>query len=82
MTLFRRHIIALLALIGTASALPAHGAVVPVPSKAKSIAAQRVPGAKFVDISRSGGQYRVRMLRKDGRVVDVLIDAATGRVLN
>jgi len=30
MTLFRRHIIALLALIGTASALPAHGAVVPV----------------------------------------------------
>ena len=52
------------------------------PSKAKSIAARRVPGAKFVDISRSGGQYRVRMLRKDGRVVDVLIDAATGRVLN
>lgn len=52
------------------------------PSKAKSIAARRVPGAKFVDISRSGGQYRVRMLRKDGRVVDVLIDATTGRVLN
>ena len=52
------------------------------PSKAKSIAASRVPGAKFVDISRSGGQYRVRMLRKDGRVVDVLIDATTGRVLN
>ena len=52
------------------------------PSKAKSIAAKRVRGAKFVDISRSGGKYRVRMLRKDGRVVDVLIDAATGRVLN
>ena len=52
------------------------------PSKAKSIAAKRVPGAKFVDISRSGDRYRVRMLAKDGRVVDVLIDAATGRVLN
>ncbi len=52
------------------------------PSKAKAIAAQRVRGAKFVDISRSGNKYRVRMLRKDGRVVDVLIDAATGRVLN
>lgn len=52
------------------------------PSKAKAIAAQRVRGAKFVDISRSGSKYRVRMLRKDGRVVDVLIDATTGRVLN
>jgi uncharacterized membrane protein YkoI len=52
------------------------------PSKAKAIAAQRVPGAKFVDISRSGGQYRVRMLQKNGKVIDVLIDAATGRVLN
>ena len=51
-------------------------------SKAKAIAAKRVRGAKFVDISRSSGKYRVRMLRKDGRVVDVLIDAATGRVLN
>lgn len=52
------------------------------PSQAKSIAAKRVKGAKFVDISRSGGTYRVRMLRKDGRVIDVMIDAATGRVLN
>lgn len=52
------------------------------PSKAKSIAARAVPGAKFVDITRSGDQYRVRMLRKDGQVVDVLIDATTGRVLN
>ena len=52
------------------------------PSKAKAIAARRVPGAKFVDISRVGGQYRVRMLKKNGQVVDVLIDAATGRVLN
>ncbi len=51
-------------------------------SEAKSIAARAVRGAKFVDISRSRGRYRVRMIRKDGRVVDVLIDAATGRVLN
>ena len=52
------------------------------PSRAKAIAAKRVRGAKFVDISRSGGKYRVRMLRRDGRVVDVFIDAYSGRVLN
>jgi uncharacterized membrane protein YkoI len=52
------------------------------PSKAKAIAAKRVPNAKFVDISRGGNKYRVRMIKKNGQVVDVLIDAVSGRVLN
>lgn len=49
-------------------------------SQAKSIARQRVPGASVVDIFLNGNTYRVRMLRRDGRVVDVFIDATTGRV--
>lgn len=49
-------------------------------SQAKSIARQKVPGASVVDIFLNGNIYRVRMLRRDGRVVDVFIDAATGRV--
>ncbi len=49
-------------------------------SQAKSIARQHVPGASVVDIFLNGNTYRVRMLRRDGRVVDVFIDAATGRV--
>ena len=49
-------------------------------SEAKSIALRRVGGGEVVDISRNGNTYRVRVIRKDGRVVDVLIDATTGRV--
>ncbi len=49
-------------------------------SEAKSIAMRRVPGAEVVDIVLNGGTYRVRLIRRDGRVVDVFIDAATGRV--
>ncbi len=49
-------------------------------SEAKSIAKRRVGGGEVVDISRNGNTYRVRVIRKDGRVVDVLIDATTGRV--
>ena len=52
------------------------------PSKAKSIARRAVPGAEVVDISRKGSRYKVRMIRKDGRVVDIVIDATSGRVLN
>ena len=50
-------------------------------SKAKAIARSRVPGSKYVDMSRRGNVYKVRV-KKDGRVIDVLIDATTGRVLN
>lgn len=49
-------------------------------SQAKSIARRHVPGASVVDIFLNGSTYRVRMLRRDGRVVDVFIDATTGRV--
>jgi len=49
-------------------------------SEAKSIARSRVRGGEVVDISRNGDTYRVRVIRKDGRVVDVFIDANTGRV--
>ncbi len=49
-------------------------------SEAKSIALRRAGGGEVVDISRNGDTYRVRVIRKDGRVVDVLIDANTGRV--
>ena len=49
-------------------------------SEAKSIALRKAGGGEVVDISRNGNTYRVRVIRKDGRVVDVLIDATTGRV--
>lgn len=49
-------------------------------AEAKSIARRRVKGGEVVDISRRGNTYRVRVIAKDGRVVDVLIDANTGRV--
>lgn len=49
-------------------------------AQAKSIARRQHPGSKFVDISRNGDTWRVRLIKKDGRVVDVLIDANTGRV--
>lgn len=49
-------------------------------SEAKRIALKRAGGGEVVDISRKANTYRVRVIRKDGRVVDVLIDARTGRV--
>lgn len=51
-------------------------------SQAKAIALKKVKGSEVVDISRNGGVYRVRLIRKDGRVVDVFVDAKTGRVKN
>lgn len=52
------------------------------PRQAKSIALSRVPGGEVVDIRRSGDTYRVRVIdRQTGRVVTVVIDANTGRVL-
>jgi uncharacterized membrane protein YkoI len=50
-------------------------------SEAKAIARRTVPGSVYVDMSRKGDVYKVRV-KKDGRIVDVLIDANTGRVLN
>jgi len=33
-----------------------------------------------IDISLKGETYKVRMQKKNGHVVDVYVDAATGRV--
>ena len=48
-------------------------------AKAKSIARDQVKGGEVVDVSRKGATYRVRII-KNGHVVDVLVDANTGRV--
>lgn len=50
------------------------------PSEAKSIARRHVPNGQVVDIKRRGDTYSVRVIKKSGKVVDVLIDANTGRV--
>lgn len=49
-------------------------------SQAKSIARSRVPGGEVVDISLRNNTYRVRVIAKNGRVVDIYVDASTGRV--
>ena len=50
------------------------------PAEAKTIARRHVPGGEVVDIKRRGDTYSVRVIKKSGKVVDVLIDANTGRV--
>mgnify|MGYP000050058742 CR=1 FL=1 len=49
-------------------------------AQAKAAARRHVPGAQVVGISLEGSAYRVRMVRSDGRRVDVFVDAVTGRV--
>ena len=49
-------------------------------SDAKRIALSRVRGGEVVDIRRTGNAYRVRVIARDGRVVDIVVDARTGRV--
>lgn len=52
-------------------------------SQAKSAALRSRPGSKFVNMQMSGnGAYRVRLQQKNGRIVDVYVDARTGRVKN
>jgi uncharacterized membrane protein YkoI len=50
------------------------------PREAKAIALGRVPGGEVVDIRRTADAYRVRIIARDGRVVDIVVDAATGRI--
>lgn len=50
------------------------------PAEAKSIAQKKYPGGEVVDIKRRGDTYSVRVIKKSGEIVDVLIDANTGRV--
>ena len=49
-------------------------------SQAKSIARKKVRGASVIDIALNGNTYKVRMQKKNGRVVDVYVDATSGRV--
>jgi uncharacterized membrane protein YkoI len=49
-------------------------------SQAKSIALRHVPGSEFLDIKLVGGNTYIVRVIKDGRRIDVRIDATTGRV--
>jgi uncharacterized membrane protein YkoI len=50
------------------------------PQEARAIALSRVPGGEVVDIRRTADAYRVRIIARDGRVVDIIVDARTGRI--
>lgn len=48
------------------------------PAEAKTIALEKFPGSKYVNLKRRGDTYSVRVITKSGKVVDVLIDVNTG----
>jgi uncharacterized membrane protein YkoI len=50
------------------------------PAKAKSIAMSRVRGGTYVDLRKVGNTYTVRVRNSNGRLLDIKIDATTGRV--
>lgn len=49
-------------------------------AKAKSIALSRVRGGTYVNLSKKGNTYIVRVRDQNGRLIDIKIDAITGRV--
>ena len=49
-------------------------------SKAKSAALSRYPGAKYIDMYLDGNVYRVKLMLRNNKVVEVTVDAVTGRV--
>ena len=49
-------------------------------SQAKSIARQKIRDAQVIDVVLNGNVYKVRMQKKNGHVVDIDVDATTGRV--
>jgi len=52
-------------------------------SQAKSAAMSRYRGAKFINVQLvNQSTYRVRLQQKNGRIIDVYVDAYTGRVKN
>jgi len=52
-------------------------------SRAKSAAMSRYRDAKFINVQLiNQSTYRVRLQQKNGRIVDVYVDAYTGRVKN
>ncbi len=44
-------------------------------SQAKSIAMRRYPGARFINVQLRGNRYIVRLQLKNGKIVDVSVDA-------
>ena len=50
------------------------------PQEARAIALARVPGGEVVDIRRTSNAYRVRIIAKNGQVIDIIVDATTGRI--
>jgi uncharacterized membrane protein YkoI len=52
-------------------------------SRAKSAAMSRYRNTKFINVQLiNQSTYRVRLQQKNGRIVDVYVDAYTGRVKN
>ncbi len=45
-------------------------------SQAKSIAMRRYPGARFINVQLRGNRYIVRLQLKNGKIVDVSVDAS------
>lgn len=50
------------------------------PDEAASRARQAVSGGRVMSVTRSRGDYRVKILKRDGRVYTVYVDARTGQV--
>jgi uncharacterized membrane protein YkoI len=50
------------------------------PQEARAIALSRVPGGEVVDIRRTSNAYRVRIIARNGQVIDIIVDATTGRI--
>ena len=49
-------------------------------SQAKSIALSQYPGAKYIDTRLNGNTYTVKLVLKNKQMVNVKIDAVTGRI--
>lgn len=48
-------------------------------AQAKSIALRRHPGATYVNMQLRGNTYHVRLRGRGGQIIDVSVDAVTGR---
>lgn len=48
-------------------------------AQAKAIALRRHPGASYVNMQLRGNTYHVRLRGRGGQIIDVSVDAVTGR---
>jgi len=48
--------------------------------QAAKIAKSRI-GGKVLKVKRSNTSYRVKLIKKDGHIISVLVDAKTGKVI-